>query len=122
MTHEKLMHTEIQAGLTYRLYIEPDWFPVEGNLIASGDEELDRETEAEVRDRLKHGETWAWAAVTVEAEVDEITGEDTLCGCSYRDTAEFIQPGGYWQDMKKQALLALRRRCQQTLAKTQEQP
>lgn len=107
----ELVHVERKGKITFRLMIEQDDTPVRGNAIASGDNEEDTRVENEILERLRNGDTWAWASTKCTATVDgldEVEGVDYLGGCSYRDTKDFIQPGGYWDDMKAAALADLR--------------
>jgi hypothetical protein len=98
-----LMHEETNGAVTYRLYLEPEDTSVRGNAMASGDHAFDKQMEDEIIARLDNGDTWAWAFMTVEASIGEFRGVDSLGCCSYRDTAEFIQDGGYYADMKSQS-------------------
>jgi hypothetical protein len=116
----QLMHTETAGAVTYRLYIEAEDIPVRGNAMASGDDALDKKVEDEILERLDSGDIWAWAHVTVEASAGEFTGEDTLGGCCYRDAAEFMQPGGYYEDMKSEAFNALKATLERACASLAE--
>lgn len=52
----------------FNLSVKQDDIPVRGNVLASGDDALDREAENEAIRRLNQGDIWAWALVTVIAE------------------------------------------------------
>lgn len=74
-----------------------------GNALASGDSFLDKSVEDEIIARLDQGDVWAWADVTVIAEVqtdtgETFSGEDYLGGGSYKDEADFRRDG-YFDDM-----------------------
>jgi hypothetical protein len=105
----ELVHTETDArGIGYRLYIQPDDLEVWGNALASGDDAEDKRYEDEIIARLKNGgDVWAWAQVSVEARYKGFSGWDYLGGCSYKDTADFVEPGGYYDYMKSEALSQL---------------
>lgn len=106
---ETLVHTETdERGVEYRLLISPEDTEVRGNASASGDDEADREAEDAILAELESGNTWSWCSVRVQAKLGEFTGDDYLGCCSYRNTAEFIQQGGYWDDMKAEATVDLR--------------
>lgn len=80
-----------------------------GNALASGDDEQDKAAEDEIIRRLNDGDVWAWAAVLVTATLTlpngkTIAGHASLGGCSYADEKDFCQPGGYFDDMKAEAL------------------
>lgn len=99
------MHSETdERGVVYSLFIEQDQQCFEDGI----------DDVAAIQKRLDDGDIWAWAAVTVQATVPGCTtaGYACLCGCSYRDTAEFIEPGGYWEDMKLDAAIELRERLE----------
>jgi len=93
--------------VTFTLTAEQDDLPVRGNAMASGDDEVDKAYEDQILARLDHGDEWAWASVTVRAEWNGFVGEDHLGGCCYRDEADFTTPGGYYDDMKQEALRML---------------
>lgn len=46
---------------------------------------------------------WGWCRVKVTAERNGVEGHDYLGGCSYRSEKDFKR-GGYWMDMKREAL------------------
>lgn len=104
-------HSEIIDGITYTLEIEEDVTPLRGNVSASGDAQADGEAEDEVRTRLCEGNLWAWCVVTVTASMEDsgekFEGQETLSNCSYRDSGEFMQEGGYYQDMRQEAAARL---------------
>lgn len=114
------MSSKKHNKLTYKidLTVEQDDTPVRGNALASGNDEDDRECENAILRRLNRGDEWAWCVVTVTASVEfegeTFKGRDTLGACSYRDEADFRQPGGYLDDMKASALDDLRRTINET--------
>lgn len=85
------------------LRTEWDETPVRGNALASGNDDLDRETEDEILARLDRGDIWAWCLVIVTADWEAFRGEATLGCCCYEDEADF-KKGGYWEDLQKEAL------------------
>jgi hypothetical protein len=92
--------------ITYTLTVEQDDLPVRGNAFASGDDSEDKAVEDEILRRLDQGDDWAWAYVTVTATLDgtpQFKGQDSLGGCNYKNEADFKQPGGYYDDMVKEA-------------------
>jgi hypothetical protein len=94
------------SRVTYTLRIEPEYIPLEGNVLASGNDAEDKAAENDVRTQLRAGNEWAWCCVTVEAHYPDFpfVGRDTLGACSYASEADFTQPGGYFDDMKAEAL------------------
>lgn len=113
----ELAHTETdEQGIVYSLYISPDEISVVGNALASGDNEIDAQAEAEILTRLASGDTWAWASVTVTARYKDLEwfGSDSLGACSYKNAAQFMadwdgNKTGYWFDMKREAKAELLR-------------
>lgn len=90
--------------VTIHITAEPDWAPVRGNAMASGDDALDKQVEDEILERLEQGDVWAWVSVTVTASWQGQEASDHLGCCSYRDEDDFRQEGGYFDDMVEQAL------------------
>jgi hypothetical protein len=104
MAYGSLMHTEMDSqGITYELFVDYDELQVRGNAMASDDDDEDKAVEDEIIERLESGDVWAWAAVTCRASYKGLIGQDHLGACSYKDTEDFIAPGGYWDDMKSEA-------------------
>jgi hypothetical protein len=72
---------------------EPDSF------LASGDDDKDAKTVAEILERANAGDVWAWCVVEVRASVDLglvcLTGEDVLSACSYQDEEDFKRDAYY---------------------------
>lgn len=60
-----------------------------------------------VRENMRKSPDWGWCQVEVRCVVrvgnNSYQGTDHLSGCSYTSEAEFTQPGGYFEDMKKEA-------------------
>lgn len=90
----------------FTLSVEDEVDSVEGH-FASGDKEADLKMEADIKSRIASGDTWAWCTVTVKATWRNFEGVDGLGACSYDSEEDFKQVGGYWEDMKSQALMAL---------------
>lgn len=90
------------------LRVEPEQESVRGNALASGDDAVDKECEDQILDRLRDGDDWAWAAVTVEARYHGLTGRDHLGCCTYRDEADFRE-SDYFTSMKVEALASLQK-------------
>lgn len=96
----KLEATEVQ----FTLEIEDEDIPVRGYAMASGDDQADKEAEDDIFARLARGDQWAWCCVVVKATWKSYVGHATLGACSYANEADFCQPGGYFDDMKAEAL------------------
>lgn len=89
---------------------DADW---ERDIRPEGD--MDPEAAAWVRDQIDQGNVWGWASVTVTAKFttedgEELEGHDYLGGCSYLSKEDFMQPGGYYPQMREAAYEDL---CQQ---------
>ena len=97
-----------KSEVAYTLEAEFDDIPVRGNAIVSGDDAEDKRIEDSILRRLENGDVWAWASVKVIASWNGIEGVDYLGACSYEDEDDFKQPGGYYEDMKAEALASLK--------------
>lgn len=98
------------------LVVEPEDTQVRGN-FSSGDDEADTALEDEIIARLNRDDIWAWCCVKVVAtlwiEDTQYRGESAfICGCSYKNEREFREPGGYFDDLKNEALDALAEQLQ----------
>lgn len=93
--------------IRFILYCEPEDMPIRGNVMASGDDEADREAEDAVIADLESGNQWAWCCVTITAEWAGFTGRAVLGGVSHKAAEEFCIPGGYYDDMIHEALADL---------------
>ncbi len=82
----------------------------------SDDKDADERDRREIRRRLDRGDLWAWCCVKVTAKWNGFEGVDYLGGCSY-DGDEDFKKGGYWPDMKHEALAELNRSVAETFAK-----
>jgi len=91
--------------VTFELSIEPEEDGPEGH-FASGDDAVDAENCAAIRERLDRDEQWAWCIVTVTARWDNFSASDNRGGCSYDDEENFKREG-YYEDMCANALDAL---------------
>ncbi len=96
---------KLKELVEYETSIEPSDIEIEGNAIASGDDEYDKKVENKLREDVESGNEWAWCDVKVTATYKDITGTDTLGACSYEDQNSFeSEDGGYYSDMKEVAL------------------
>lgn len=104
--------------VVYAIEAEQDDIPIRGNALASGDDELDKQVEDELIERVNNGDVWAWASVKVTASIPgiDLEGVDYLGGCSYKDEEDFKQPGGYYDGMKNEALADLERQLNAVFA------
>lgn len=105
------------SEVTVRLSAEMDWAPVRGNALVSGDDAFDKQAEDEVLTRLDQGDIWAWAAVTVTVAWNGQEASTHVGCCSYRDEADFRQPGGYFDDLVGEALDGLNQALEELYAR-----
>lgn len=107
------MYSETDSkGVKYTLMIDAEDTPVEGNVMASGDDAADYAAELEIERRLAMGDTWARCVVRCEARYKSLKGVDCLGCCSYEDLAGFLASGN-WEDMKAEALADLMARARE---------
>lgn len=92
--------------VVFVLECHPEDTPLRGNCSAVSDV-YDEKVERWIRRQLADGNQWAWCSVVVRARWCEFDGADSLGCCSYRSEADFKQSGGYFDDMKVEALAAL---------------
>jgi len=77
---------------------------VRGNVSAI-DSETDKAAEDQIFKQLESGNQWAWCSVEVYAVYRGLRGDSDYLGCcSYPSEASFREPGGYFDDMKAQAI------------------
>lgn len=86
----------------------PEDITIEGNASAI-DDETDEKVIQWIKSELESGNEWAWCRVEVRAVWEGIEGVDHLGGCSYRSRENFMEPNGYYDDMKAVALGELNR-------------
>lgn len=108
----KIDRAKLRAVADIRLWREPDDLQIEGNALASGDEEEDRRAEKWVRDQLASGNEWAWCVAIVWVEFAGVTERETLGACSYESERDF-RAGGYYEDMVGEAIDRLAERLEE---------
>jgi len=92
--------------VAFSLSCEPEDIPFVGNCSAISDD-IDRQTEDWIAEQLEGGNAWAWCQVLVTARWNGFQGRAALGGCSYESEESFRRPGGYFDDLKAEALDAL---------------
>jgi hypothetical protein len=101
---KKLEENEVEFTVECR----PENESIEGNAMASGDEKIDDEANAWVREQLASGNPWAWCTVKITAEWRGYTGVDYLGCCSYKSEEDF-KNDCYFEAVKSNALEDLNR-------------
>src|SRR4051794_36024379 len=92
---EEIVHTERVGKFDISLYFgpedsEPDWSMTTGE-------------RTELMTKIDNG-TLLWFVAHVVASKNGIElGHDYLGRCCYSSVAEFLEPGGYYEDMKREA-------------------
>lgn len=97
------------------LFVSPEYESIHGNASAI-DEETDRETEEWIENELRNGNEWAWCQIEVRAEWNDLSASDYLGCCSYRSMEDFKQPGGYYDDMRNEAISLLNDKAQSIIS------
>jgi hypothetical protein len=95
-------------NIKIEVYARQDELPVRGNASAISDE-IDREIENEILERLNDGDIWAWALVEVRA-TDEDSGDhesEFIGGCCYKNEGDFKIFSGYYGEMAAAAAVRL---------------
>ena len=78
-----------RADVIIKVGHEPEYLPVRGNVLASGDETADKLAEEETLARINEGDEWAWCMVRVTVRWGDFNHEVHLGGCSYLNEEEF---------------------------------
>lgn len=106
MTFRKLAAEEV----TFTVGFEPEDMPVRCNVMASGDDVLDKEAEDEIIARLDRDDYLAWCCVKVTATWKEWSGVVYLGCCSFDSEEDFTKLNSdYYDDLKETALEDLNR-------------
>jgi hypothetical protein len=110
--------TNIEADdCTFTIECLPEDIAIRGNVLVSGDVAEDKQAEDEIIRQLKSGNDWAWCTVKVTARVEfDFFGVDYLGCCSYMSEDDF-KKGGYYEDMKANALNDLNKQGQELCKK-----
>lgn len=87
--------------IEFELIAEYETTPIEGNALASGDDETDRKQEQMIKRQLRNGNVWAWASVELKGKYKGLEVSDYLGCCSYKSEKDF-KKDGYYDDMKSE--------------------
>lgn len=85
--------TRIRKEAEASLECLPEDLVIEGNALASGDDDEDRKQEQWIHDQLDSGNVWAWCCAHVEITWRGFTEHEYLGACSYKSEADFIACG-----------------------------
>lgn len=108
-----MLRTLTDSDVEFEIECAPDDIPFVGNCSAI-DPETDEAAEKWISEELESGNPWAWCYVVVRARWQGFEGKAALGGCSYESEAAFCQPGGYFDDLRKEALDDLNDRIKRT--------
>lgn len=92
-----------ESEVEFTIECLPEEEPILGNASAI-DDDTDREIAEKILEDLESGNEWAWCLVKVTAHWEGYEGFASLGCCSYESEASFKEPGGYYDDMKAEAL------------------
>lgn len=106
------IEVELDGEPVVHLEVEMEDTPIRGNVLASGDDAVDRREEDRVINELNSGNVWAWAFVRVIVQWGGFTGQDGLGGCSY-ESEEAFKACPYYADMVAQATKDLKQKIAQ---------
>jgi hypothetical protein len=98
------MKTLTLEDLTWKVEALPEDMPLEGNVMASGDDAQDREAEEIIRKDYESGNEWAWCVAKVTGSWMGLSHSTYLGGCSYKSKEDFCASGGYYDDMQAEIL------------------
>ncbi len=85
------IHPPAMSEVTFSHSIKPDDTPIRGNLMDSGDANVDRETEDAVYRQLDRGNQAAWCGLIVFAEWRGYKRQTSLWGCSYASEEKLLE-------------------------------
>jgi hypothetical protein len=103
------MKDRIKHEATIDLIIHPEDLPIRGNLVASGDDVLDKQLEDAVIEESEHT-PWAWCFVELKATWKGLSHSEYLGCCSYRSEGDF-RVDGYFNDMVAEAIEQLHQKA-----------
>ena len=98
-----------EKDVTFTIECLEEDLPIEGNAMASGDDEFDRGVCRDIQRALDRGNLWAWCCVKVTATYrapngQTFRGTDYLGACSYESDKDFVRCNDSCADMKDRAL------------------
>lgn len=103
--NKEQLKAKLANVVEFELEVLPEYDSPEG-YFASGDDEQDKETVSQILSDLENGNEYAWFTARVVAKYNGFEADDYLGACSYANETEF-KTGGYFDDMKSQALDSL---------------
>lgn len=108
--------------VTWTVTCEDEDIPIEGNVLASGDDATDRQAEQEIREKLDGGNPWAWCSVKVTGTFGPLTVSEHLGACSYESEEDFRTPGGDFDTMQAEVLHQLNEQVRDLARRLADEP
>lgn len=118
MPNEKKLIARLRDVAEVRVECHEEGIDPLGNACACGEPDCHEAHIQPILDALDRGDTWAWCSVRVVAAYGGFEGDAWLGGCSYRDEADFRTPGGYFDDLRNEAIEALAGTIEESRAAT----
>lgn len=94
------------SDVIFALECLPEDTPIEGNVIATGNDAADHAAEQETRAELNAGNGWAWCCAKVTCSWKSFSAVEYLGCCSY-DSENAFRTDPYFEQMCAEALDAL---------------
>lgn len=102
-------YVETIDGVTYTLDLEEEDHPPE--------EDFEEQSQIDyVRGEIAKGNLFAFFCAKVTARAGGCEGVHYFGSCSYKDAADFCQEGGYWPQLKADALAELKGELESAVA------
>lgn len=94
----------LRKRATITLTAEPEDIPIRGNVLCSGDDEIDRQAENDVQQDLDSGNECAWCCMHVKVSYLGLEANEYLGACSCKSLEDFKCHSGYYEEMIQSAL------------------
>lgn len=102
------------SQIDWEIICHPENIPIEGNALASGDDEEDEKEYRRIYRELDSGNQWAWCCVEMKGTFKGLSASDFLGGYSC-DSEEDFKTGGYFEDMQQIVLSELQGKIETVL-------
>jgi hypothetical protein len=103
-----------EEDVEFELICCPEYTPIEGNVMSSGDDGADYNAEKAVYEQLQSGNEWAWCTVELKGTFNTFEFSDYLGCCSYASEEEFKEDG-YYEGMKANVVKGLQEVVNETI-------
>ena len=99
--------------ITFTVECLAEDIPIEGNVLASGDDEEDRMAEEAIRKDLDLGNPWAWCCIKVTGRWEGLAMVDYLGCCSFSSEQDFMEGSGCYEDMTDEVVHMINEQAKQ---------